>query len=446
MNEDGSGTRQEDAEDDFPPARRPVRLRVLLGTLVLIGLVVVGSVWAIRVQTGGSNGDSAPVPTITPGSDRFFFTATPAWGTFTVDGRLLSPVPARESGLPPLHLSPGVHVVVWHADPFPPQRCAIYIPISYLGDSCFANNATAIYRNGTASQVSAYEIGFAASLTDLSPDQLNALIQASQVALNTLQGTDIVQVGEEFMHTHIVDYHAKTAPETATSVLYANLSFQVNPGSSGPCIAGGVIDQPNSCTNAGQNCYAFCAIAPSGARTAVEQWNALIAMIPTWNYVTAHGQMVVQDQPDPMGGNGTWTDFLVALTIRWDGSQWHVSLAHPQAVANTAIANPACDAAQYLIGEDSTFSSLAGSSQTLSWKYASGTNAAAGCLAEAFPVSNKTATPSAMTGKPVARFLYRFGVILALDDATHRSWPGLPLATAYEQQIAQLISMQAHPS
>ncbi|MGH2493355.1 MAG: hypothetical protein ACRDIV_01490 [Ktedonobacteraceae bacterium] len=445
MSEDGNKLIQEEAENDFPPPRRPLRPLVLIGILTLVVLVVAGSVFAMHLGAGGSVGSATPVPTITPGSDRFFFAETPSWGTLSIDGRMLAVVPTQASGLSPLQLSPGVHLVVWHADPFPSQRCAIYIPTRYTGDSCFANNATPIYHGSNSSQLSAYLITFSASLADLSPDQFNALIQAAQVALDTLQGTEIVQVGEYFMHTQMVDAHEKTALDTATSVLHATLSFQLNPssGPSGPCVAGGIIDQPDTCMSNGQNCYLFCPFSASEAKASLKQWEVLVTMIPSWNYVAANGQMVVQFQPDPMGGNGTWTDFLVALGISWDGSQWHVTLAHPRELANTAIANPACDAAQYIIGQDSTFSSIAGSSQPLSWKYVSASNSAAGCLAEAFPVTNTTGTSSPATAKPLARCLYRFGVVLALDDVAHRSWPGLPLASAYEQNIAQRILMQA---
>jgi hypothetical protein len=41
--------------------------------------------------------------------------------------------------------------------------------------------------------------------------------------------------------------------------------------------------------------------------------------------------------------------------------------------------------------------------------------------------------------KLFARCLYRFGVLLALDNAEHSLRPNLPLADAYEQNIAQHI-------
>jgi len=37
--------------------------------------------------------------------------------------------------------------------------------------------------------------------------------------------------------------------------------------------------------------------------------------------------------------------------------------------------------------------------------------------------------------------LYRFGVLLALDNVTRSFWPNLPLADAYEQNVARHISM-----
>lgn len=447
MNERENQAMREDTDNVLLAPRRLFRPVVVLGIVVLVALMIAGGVFTVSRLTsiGGFLGPT-PTPTVIPGSNQFYFYESPPWGTISVDGRMLAPLPTRESGLPPLQLSPGVHLVVWHADPFPAQRCAIYIPTSYTGDSCFANNATAIYQGSNSSQLAAYLISFSASLADLSADQLNALIQATQVALDRLQGTETVQVGERFVHTQFVDLHTKTSIDTATSLLHATLRFQLNPSSSsnGACISGGLIDQPDTCMNDGQSCYAFCPFTASGAKASLKQWDVLVTMIPSWNYVTANGQTVVQDQADPMGGDGSWTDFLVALSITWEGSQWHVTLAHPREFVDTAIANPACDAAQYLIGQDSTFSSIAGSSQTLSWQYVSDTNSASGCLAEAFPVSASTGIPTSATSKPLARCLYRFGVLLALDDGAHRSWPGLPIANTYEQNIAQQIEMQAH--
>ena len=118
------------------------------------------------------------------------------------------------------------------------------------------------------------------------------------------------------------------------------------------------------------------------------------------------------------------------------------SAVGPIALAKTSSwPGPSCEAAFSAVNLDPngtyTTVSLPGNpNQQLTWNPNHGSNLAAGCLLTAYPISGNGSTSS----QPVARCLYRFGVLLALDDATHKFWPNLPVADAYEQSIAQHIS------
>ncbi len=153
-------------------------------------------------------------------------------------------------------------------------------------------------------------------------------------------------------------------------------------GSFGDCTAGGLIDQPDSCSNQGQNCLLFCPVTESGM-SAAKRWDVFAEINMDWIYAPPDDpqQPVLLGQNDPAAGDNA---FLVALSIHWDGSNWHVTFYHDKSIDSSPLANPACDAAQFVIGEDSRFLSVADSTQNISLKFISGSNPAAGCVVEAF--------------------------------------------------------------
>ncbi len=255
-----------------------------------------------------------------------------------------------------------------------------------------------------------------------------------------------MQPGEHFFLSptnNAMPAHSTIA--TVTAPLQAMLGFQLNVsfqsyGTTGLCSSDGLIDQPDVCANDGQSCFSFCPFSLPGDGNADNQWHVFAPFIASWTYIRTNGQLVAQYQYDP-NTNGIWTDFLVALTVSWTGTNWQVALDHSTSIDRTTIANPVCDAAQYLFADDARFNSVADSSQSMDWKFFSGSNPAAGCVAEAFAA---TATGSISSTHPLASCLYRFGVPLALNSEAHRLWPFLLQASTYEQGIAQQILAQAH--
>jgi hypothetical protein len=77
---------------------------------------------------------------------------------------------------------------------------------------------------------------------------------------------------------------------------------------------------------------------------------------------------------------------------------------------------------------------------------------AAGCLEVVQPIPPEVSgspTPRPGTAsQPVAYYLARFGVVLAVNDAAHQLLPFLPVADASEKSIAQqfLATLPATPS
>lgn len=429
------------------PPRHRFRPILVVSVLVLIGLLIAGGIFTTsRLTATGALLGPTPAPTVVPGSNHFYFEVAPSWSTITVDGRLLQPIPTPSSGLLPLTLSPGVHQVTWKADPFPTVQCLISLPFRYSQQDCTSDYTIQSFSVSHSQNVMASLISFSASLNELSADQYNAITNQAQVILNHSQGTAVVQPGEHFFFTPTTDATTtRSTIDTTPSPLQASLSLQLNVsfqsyGTAGLCSSGGLIDQPDTCANGGQSCYSFCPFSLAGDAHAVNQWHVLAPFIASWTYTRPNGQIVAQYQYDP-NTNGSWTDFLVPLSVSWTGTNWQVALDHSSGIARTTIANPVCDAAQYLFADDATFNSIAGSSQGIYWKFFSGSNPAAGCVAEAFVETSAGSPPST---HPLASCLYRFGVPLALDSEAHRSWPFLLQASPYEQRIAQQIVAQTH--
>jgi len=63
---------------------------------------------------------------------------------------------------------------------------------------------------------------------------------------------------------------------------------------------------------------------------------------------------------------------------------------------------------------------------------------ALGCLLQVKEVTLPS-TPTPIAPAPVATFLHRFGVLVAVNDAAHRLLPFLPLADVYEMRLAKLL-------
>jgi hypothetical protein len=429
----------EDADNAFPPRRRPLNPIILIGSIVLIVLVIGGGIFAAG-KFIGSNGSSNATPTLVPGSNLFYVQVTPSWGTIFIDGQKLArlPDPTTDS---PLQLSPGVHQVVWQASPFASQRCTIVVPPQISETRCLANDPVPVNK-GPDKGLTALAITFtASSLSNVPEAQRIALIHAAQAALDALQASDTVQPGE-----HFANLNANQFTDTATSTLRATLHFllDTNINSSGPC-AGVFLGFGSNCHFNGQDCHTFCTIKEPPHTAPPDRWDVFGIMKPTWSYTTRNGQVVAQNQPDETDNSGT--EYEVGLYITWDGSQWHVKTSVPGNTTSFRTSAPSCAAAYIAVNQAayvdySTVSLPCNPNQPISWNDQPGANPAAGCLLTAYPLSD-SATPTPVANpKPIAHFLYRFGVLLALDNTTHRFWPNLPVATTYEQTIAQQIAAQ----
>ncbi len=449
-------TEQED-ELELPPERSKRRPLFVAGTILLI-LLIIGGFFAVRTVGKGLTGAvPTTMPTLLPGENLFYITISPSWGKVSLDGHEISSLPVI--GNTPLTLSVGSHEVVWNDPPFTPQKCFVAVPIQpNAGANACSSNDSSTVQKGKDAGLTATIISFTAASSMLPAAQHTALVQSIQATLHALQSTSTVQPGEKFVNLQAPKFIA-----TATQPLQATLKFQLdaNPNTNSPCdptLYNGISD----CNLNGVNCANLCDgsdvyYAPDFATKPQLVWDIYGIFRASWDYATMSGQTVATNQPDIAANSGL--KFLFPLYVTWSGSHWQVVLLPP---ANADfIYTPTylnCTPVQSLIDgtnvEPSYFGippanvfqsvSINGQVQNLSWQGTTAkSNYANGCL-ENVGIQQTSQNPSTPTvpNTPTAYCLYRFGVLLAVNDVAHRYWPFLPVANAYEQNIAQQLIHQ----
>jgi len=161
-------------------------------------------------------------------------------------------------------------------------------------------------------------------------------------------------------------------------------------------------------------------------------WNVVAMIHPLWDYATLNNQVVVQDQLDILP-NGIRITSFVALSIVWDdggSGRWHVAMAGTGTPFGNNLACASAETEVKMV--------LAPALESSGWQFVPGSIPAIGCLAIA-EQSGVIATPSSSSSVG-AYCLYRFGVLLAANDAAHRFWPHMPLANTYERRLAQQLA------
>jgi hypothetical protein len=418
--------------------KRPLTIATV-GMVTLAILLIVVNTSAVRGLAVKVLALPTPAPTqaLYPGEDLFYVQTDPVWGHLTVDGRAITRLPIVGVN-PPLRLARGQHELVWSAEPFQQQRCILSVPTSYLTDSCADHSTVRV-----GADIDSIVI-FTESLSTLPVAQRAHLIQVVQEELNTRQSTVIVPRGELYALTsgsvcQSVINEAQCFA-VAAQPLYATLHFRLdtNAASNETCLT----PEPG-CTYLRENCFMFCPVAINTPGVA-SVWNVLAPVLPLWTFQKQDGAIVERDVPD----NVLWDlstgeladESLIAMHITWQNSTWQVTIP---ATMNTTVPiglNPVCEAAQNVVGILQPPADTFGEPLYLQWQYASGLVPASGCLGVGLSRLDTGSVKSTIDTPPgLAYCMLRFGVLLAVNAEAHRFWPGLPLADAYEQSLAQQL-------
>jgi len=421
--------------------KRPLAI-VTVAMLLLAILLVLISTSSVRGLSARlfTRATPAPIATLYPGVDYFYVQADPPWGQLTIDGHTIVSLPVTGTDAP-LRLSRGRHTLVWSAAPFQPQRCSLSVPTNYLADTCADRSTMEV-----GPDIFATIVSFTNSLTTLPVNQRAALISAVQAVLSKRQSVTVVQTGELYALTPSYS-SCKPAPgeplcyAVAGQPLSATLRFELdtsglpNETCSGP---------ETGCTFMYQSCYAFCPL-DAGVPGAADTWDVLAPVLPLWTFQTLDGQALEQNVPD----NSLW-DFatketadesLVEIRLAWRNQAWQVAIPVNMSGTSSIALNPICATANNIVELQEPPVDSSGNPLNLQWQYGSGNVPAAGCVG-AGGLEQNSVLPStlAQSSPAVAYVLQRFGVLLAANAQTHRLFPYLPLADAYEQQLTQQLA------
>jgi hypothetical protein len=416
----------------FSPRQRRLQLTITSAIVVLAVLLILGTTAPVRELVARALIVPTPSSELTsgPGADLFYIAANPPWGRLFIDGHEAVHLP-RINLDPPLRLAQGQHVLVWHADPFPPQSCTLSVPARYRTDTCTSYGSI---------------ITFSATLNMLPSAQRILLIQAIQAALDTTQSSEIIQPGELYAFAPVIsgseDNPCRITPQsilcfaTAKQPLRATLRFQLDTDTS----TGTPCSISQSCILYGRDCRLFCD-GPRGmisSSAIIPQWNVLAVVRSLWEYMTLDGQIIAHDQADTFIAEMA-NDHFVPLGITWNNPGWQVSalLSNSQAYFNDTVCDSAKGDARALAGAF-VINNLP---LQVKEQSVSGANPAAGCVVMITSGRVPGPRPTLTTAKPlVAYCLHRFGVLLAANDLAHRQWPYLPLADSYEQGLAYQLA------
>ncbi len=439
--EEDTAINDQPPEHDRPP-RSKARLAFTIILLLVLVVLIIGIFTPVHDVVINHFLATAPTPTATliAGDDLINISATPT-GTVSIDGHTIkSSNPDGSAGLyytaKPIRLSRGQHKIVWQAPPFQPLTCIISVPP--LSNEPCNYESTSSDPNAPGER----DISFSATLADLPPSQQAALKQAVQDALNHIQATDTIQPGEQYASpsgsTPVASPFGQILVQTATQTLNAtlNLHLDTNPASQNTCQSG----YGDNCTVNGQDCHLFCPNPFYGgppAKGVQLAWDISGLFYATWTYTTQSGKVVAQNQPDVTASPGN-QDHSINLRVTWDGTQWHASPDVPPESVSQFDVPPVCASVSNQITSTVQYGATK-SGTNVTWGYAVGTNEAQGCLAIVVPSPGTPATPIVFK-QPAAYFLYRFGVLLAVNSLAHSEFPNFPMADANEQAIAQSIA------
>lgn len=430
-------------EPRFSPRQRRWSLILLNGLVMLAVVLLLVTTTSVRELVSSVFIHPTPSPTapLAPGVDLFYVRAAPPWGQLFVDGHSVS-LPAMSID-PPLRFARGQHQLVWHADPFLAQRCTVSVPPNFA-DTCSDHETTQ-----ASSGLSAWVITFSESLATLARTPRTALLQAAQAALDARQSTDTVRPGEHYVLAaddpacrNAFVRQGYQCYATATQPLRATLSFRLdtNEASNEACID----IQPGNCTLNYQDCRLFCSgsfLASSSTR----EWDVVAPVLSLWTFATMDGRVLARAVPDDSAQDyatgQTLDESLVPLHITWDSLDWHVAVSVTLDSHGSGYFDPVCAAMTQQVRPLNPPGAANGEPLYFQWRFASGTRPSAGCLAVGTPQPEDgltTPTPPPTT-PPVFSYLHRFGVLLAVNKLAQSAGLLLPLADAYEQQLARRL-------
>jgi hypothetical protein len=315
------------------------------------------------------------------------------WGTVAIDGKRVDAA-SIEMNFAELPLSSGAHHLIYTAALFPTVDCMISAE-ALSSDTCpLIRNPDPFERN-VILRGPGRIIDLGATPARLDQRDLETLTAAVEYQVFSLGAVETAAIGDRYRTS------ADTIA-TATTEMAATLSYDLGQASPPGRDA---VDCMGVCLQTGRVIKGWDS-APA--------WGIDAHIIAQWAYHGDDG--VANATPAPKAVS---PDEIVGFSVRLQGSQWQVkwqdALGHAP-ICSIALRQVQDAGVQF--------------APNVNMRVITGNNPARGCA-----ISGLSPSPNAVA----MRFLYRFGVILALDQATHDHLPALLQATPAEQAIAAEI-------
>ena len=388
------GTAWRPAGVPSPGGARRLRAFVVVAAVLLVTVLLLGSVPDSRTSLAALLHLPTPTPTapLAFGADQFSAVNGVPWGVLRSDGKQVALSQAQTAFV--FSLPRGRHTLEYRADPFPALRCVVSVPASPR-DTCPLLTATdAVHNIG----VGRY-LDFRCTPQTLPAQQVAALETVIQRGLNALQLTTTVPPGARYLG-------ADGTPQVATAALTATFSYRLN------------LDV-NESFNAGMGaCITFCDTYGSAGAG----WIVAVHAVFGWRFTGAG--IAPMDVPAIVH---TPPDTVLPEQVIWQNG-WQ-------------LGNQPFDSGQLcgaIFGNAYGLTISPDSGSQLRVDFHAAPNPADGCLYSLTSSADSSSTAPA----PTRSYLYRFGLLFAVNDEAQRKQPSLPVANADEQVLAQQLATQ----
>lgn len=372
-------------------SRRTVRTLVVAALLVVLGV-------ALTAAGGGFSAVSPlagrlfPTPTatefVTPGSDEVLWLKMSS--DFKVDGHVPSATNISDDKghvYNMAHLAPGKHTITYQVGPFPAVKCTLDVPYSAAQTCPLWRTSDAPHFVGAPSGVQL--VNTVPALSTLTADQTTAVNTALTSALGSLTASTTMQAG---------DHYADSAGNVAIAQSTRPVSLRAYALAGAPPLS---LLCDNDCT---------AKTLVQGSTPNALAWDDAL---PYEQYrLTFDGNLLNLGMPVP----------AIDFAIHWSAGAW-------SAEAHADFGQLWCELAIQPVNNLKSSAGVYGG-----FGYSGGltdpSDPMAGCIMQQIDASN---------GSTATNVLYRFGVPLALDAHGQAEYPGLVMANAHEQAIAQQI-------
>ena len=389
-----------------PLHRRRARAAIVTGVLALavVLVILINPTAKSSLYTVFRFPTPVPSPTPLPGANQIFLARGAPWGSASLDGKRV--IGANLGMLSAwVTLPRGRHTLVVTQAPFPEVRCTISYPASQR-DTCplISSRDDAYWQfDQSAIPASVRFVDLGARFSRLPQDAQDALLAAATADLQPPSTPLTIHPGDHYVRDDGVVAVART-----------NLVATFIPT---------ILPPAASVASDSQSCVSFCDISGltvGGNAT----WNLRVSLLGSWQIATLAGQVIVQHAAMYSGDfiyQGMPPSIVTQLSMLWTG-RWQVSVSNEFGYEWSPVCQMAAQMTSTWLGDNVNITGM---------NTQGGRTQEDGC--------GISVTLADSTQSEPLDLIYRFGVLLAANDAAHQTFPKLPVASPAERALAQQL-------